>query len=489
MRQTLKRFAKLTAGYSPVTLLGPIFTIMLTPLYTRVLDPADYGAVDVSMTFFALIGAFVMLGVDQAINAHFYDGDAKHQADLITTAILFVLATGLVIGSVVSFTAIPIAQLLFKDPARNSIIYLLSINMVAGATYSIISVGLRLKMGVKYVNILGITYLLMTAASNILFVVILHFRATGIIATVTLTNVVSCAVGLLIARKTLGGHFTINILGPVLKTGLGLLPGGISIFLLMSADRLLLTQYVSQNDIGLYSIANKLGSMMYVLLNGAWSAWWPMALQMAEQRDAPRQYARMFNYFLSGTMVLSMGIGFFAPEILSIFTRTAYVPAAPFALALLIYFGPISAAISSFQIGFYLKKKTHWLSVLVFVSAAVNVALNLTLNPLIGVWGAVWATVIAGITLAVITYILTQRVFPIPYNLRHVSTLTITYGILIGIFLVLPGANTVLFKSLAILVLLVMIILTRLVTLGQIQHGFQFIRYRLTVISRKIYTK
>jgi len=45
LRQTLARVIRLTAGYSLVTLLGPVFTVVLTPLYTRLLVPADYGVV------------------------------------------------------------------------------------------------------------------------------------------------------------------------------------------------------------------------------------------------------------------------------------------------------------------------------------------------------------------------------------------------------------------------------------------------------------
>jgi O-antigen/teichoic acid export membrane protein len=484
MRQTLKRFIRLTAGYSPVTLLGPLFTILLTPLYTRVLEPSDYGVVDVSLTLFALITAFVMLGTDQALSIYFFKGDSEYQANLVSTAIVFTVAMGLVIGAIVALAAAPIAQVLFKDTARRFIIYLLVINMVTSTIYSLISTGLRLKMGVKHVNALGLTYLFMTAASNILFVLVLRLKATGIIATVTVTNLVSCAVGLLIARRSLRGRFTRHLLVPLLKSGLGLLPGAISTFLLMSADRILLTQFVSQNDIGLYSIANKLGSMMYVLLNAAWSAWWPMALQMADQPDAPRQYARMFDYFLAGTMILSLIIGFFAPEILSVFTRTAYVHAAPYTMALLIYFGPVSCAISSFQIGLYACKQTHWISTLVIISALVNIALNLALNPVIGVWGAVWATVIAGTMLAVLTFFVSRRVQPFPMHITRTILLAGIYLTLVGLFLGMPGMNTLLYKIIAVLVLLMAMLLTGIITPSQLQVGLQSARYRLSQLKQ-----
>ena len=479
MRQTFKHFAKLTVGYSPVTLLGPLLTILLTPLYTRVLDPADYGVVDVAITLFTLIATVLMFGMEGAINALFFDGDATHQANLVTTAIIYIAAAGAMLGVSISFIATPLAQFFLKDPAHSIIIYLLSINMISSTIYGIIGAALRLRMRVKYVNTLGLTYLLMTVASNVLFILILRFKAIGIIITMTVTSLVSCAVGLILISKTFKGRFSRSLLNLLLKMGAGLLPSAISTFLLMSVDRLLLTQFVTQNDIGLYSIANKLGTMMFVLTNAAWSAWWPIALQMAERQDAPRQYGRMFEYLLSGSMLLALTIGLFAPEILAVFTRAAYVPAAPYAQVLLIYFGPISLAISSFQIGLYTRKRTHWIGILVSVCATINIALNLLLDPLIGVWGAVWATVGAGAILAITTYFVSRRVYAVNYNMARILSLVAIYLCLVGVFLALPVFNSLPYKVVAILLFMALLLLTGIVTTNQLQMGFEFVRLRL----------
>jgi len=447
MRQTMKRFTKLAAGYSSVTLLGPLLMLFLTPLYTRALEPADYGVVDVALTLFALVGSFFVLSMDQALSAHFFDGNDTYQRNLFTTALTYVGAAGLLMTACMVIVATPLAQTLFKDPSRRYVVYLLSISTIAGATYSVTSTALRLRMSVKHVNLLGLAFLLATMMDNVLFVLVLRMKATGIIAALTLTNLIAAGLALTLARDILGGSFSRHLLGPLVRTAASLLPGGISTLLLASADRLLLTQFVSPTDIGLYSIANKLASMMYVLSNAAWSAWWPMALEMANEPDAPRQYARMFEYFVAGSMLLSLAIGLFAADILSVFTRTVYVPAAPYALVLLIYFGPIASIFGFFQIGLYARKHTHWISILYFTSATVNIVLNLVLNPIIGVWGAVWATVIAGAILPLGAYLVGQRLLAVPYNLPRFFALTGVYLGLITAFLTVPVLNTLALKS------------------------------------------
>ena len=378
-----------------------------------------------------------------------------------------------------AMTGVPLARLLFKDPGRIYIIILLSISTMAGSVYSVTSAALRLQMNVKRVNTLGLAFLLATVANNVLFVLILHLKATGIVAAITLTNSLAAGLALILARDTLWGKFSLQLLKPLARTGLSLLPGGISTLLLMSADRLLLTQFVSPGEIGLYSIANKLASMMYILSNAAWSAWWPMALEMASKSESPRQYARMFEYFVAGTMLLALAIGAFAPNILAIFTRSAYVPAAPYALVLLIYFGPIGSMFGFFQIGFYVHKRTHVISALYFTSAAVNIALNLLLNPIVGVWGAVWATVIAGTVLVALAYFSGQRMFPVPYRLLRFFALTAAYLVLVAAFLLIPAFSAVAFKASALLLFALVIPAVGVVSRGQLQLGLQLVRYRL----------
>ncbi|MGH2524738.1 MAG: lipopolysaccharide biosynthesis protein, partial [Anaerolineales bacterium] len=196
MRQTLKRFARLTAGYSLVALVGPLFTIFLTPLYTRALAPADYGVVEVAISLSAFVNAFVVFGMDQALSAHFFDGDATHQRRLVTTALVSVVGLGLLASLGLLATALPLAQFLFEDPGRRYILYLLAINSITAPVYTVILAGLRLQMGVRRVNLLALAFLAATITSNVVMVLGLRFKATGVIAANVIANVFACGLGL-----------------------------------------------------------------------------------------------------------------------------------------------------------------------------------------------------------------------------------------------------------------------------------------------------
>jgi O-antigen/teichoic acid export membrane protein len=479
MRTTLKRFAKLAAGYSLVTLIGPLFTILLTPIYTRVMSPADYGIVEVAITLSSFMTTFAIMSIDQALNSFFFDGEHAYRSDLVSTALVFVALISAGFAVVLFIAAVPLAQLLFHDTSRVLIIYLVSLNILTVPIYNITTTALRLHMGVKRVNILGLTFLFSTVIGNLVLVVVLQYKATGVIAANVLANGLGAALGIVLTMQVLRGTFKSDLLKQLLKAGSGLLFGSVSFLLLAGSDRLLLTQYVTQNDQGLYAIANKLASMIYVILSAAWSAWWPLALELANKPDSKRQYSRMFEFIVAGSTSLSLFIGLFSPEILRLFTRDVYVPAAPYALALMIYTGPISFINSSFTIGFYVKKRTIIVSIVAIVTAALNILLNIILDPVWGVWGAVWATVLAGGAGLILSFIFSQRVMPVPYRLGRTGFIAGVYGIMAFLFLAIPTLNTIPFKVIALAGLGAAIFMSGIITQQQIQVGLKMIRERV----------
>jgi len=223
----------------------------------------------------------------------------------------------------------------------------------------------------------------------------------------------------------------------MLKTGAGIALGVVSWSVLSNADRLLLTQFVSQTELGLYSIANKLATMAYVLLSAVWNAWWPLALEMAAQNrpDAPRQFSRLLELFVAGSAFIALAIGVFATDILGWFTRAIYIPAAPYALMLLIYYGPMAMLGSGFQIGLYATKRTQWITVALTAGAVSNIAVNWLVLPRLGVWGAILATLCAGLVWLVCLYGPSQRSLFVPYRWGRLIAISCVYVLLVSLHL------------------------------------------------------
>jgi O-antigen/teichoic acid export membrane protein len=480
MRETIKRLIRISAGYSLVALVGPVFTLLLTPLYTKVLEPADYGVIDVALTIGSILTILMLLGMDQAVTAYYFQIGESEKRDLFTTAfgLLFILSVS-IIALVVLF-ARPLGAFLFNDPARDNTLRLAALNALSLCAVMLAGTWLRLRMDLKRVNALAFASLFAMVALNVFFVLIMRYKAMGVIAANTVANTIAATVGLALVIK-LFSKFSRAWIKPLLTTGLGIVPGIVGYIALANADRIMLTQYVSPHELGLYSTANKLASMCYVIMSIPWSAWWPIALEMGNKPDAPKQYARMLEYFAAASMFVSLLIGLFAPTILLIFTRAEYVPAAPYVIVLLMYVGPINLATQFFNIGLFVGKKTHLMSVVFIVAACVNISLNLLWDGTYGAWGAAWATVIAGVVQLALTFYFSRRTLFVDYRWVRLTTLLTYFLLTTLLFLSVDQMQSIALRLLALLAFIVTVFGVGILSTRHVELAWSYIQRRIIV--------
>jgi len=427
MRETLKRLIKLSAGYSLVTLIGPLFTLFLTPLYTRVLEPADYGVVDVALTLTGFLSTLAAFGMEGAVSAYFFNAEEQDRRSLVTTALIIVAFLSFVFSCGLFITAPYVSEIVFRQSEKALTLQIASIYIFSAPLYLLLSAILRLRMSVRRVNALGLTYLAALISLNLFFVLELRLQANGVVMANAAAMFIGSVVGIGLAFKPLRGRFSFSWAKTLARSGLMLLPASLGFLLLSNLDRLLLTQYVTQDQIGIYAIANKLASMHAVLFSAIWTAWWPMALQMAITEEGQGKIARMYELFISGSVLLSLALGLFSPEILRVYTREAYIPAAPYAAWLFFYMGPIGVTAAFFQTGLYAKRDIKHISIALILGVCGNIVFNLILDPLWGVWGATISTVLAGVIWAGYCIISGQQVMHLKIRWARVLTLlTIT---------------------------------------------------------------
>jgi O-antigen/teichoic acid export membrane protein len=128
---------------------------------------------------------------------------------------------------------------------------------------------------------------------------------------------------------------------------------------------------------------------------------------------------------LYATFVLS----FIAAILLDILFPVGYHAAAPIipliALSTMLY-----GVYMLFTVGLYIQRKTWYGVVFMTLAALVNVGLNIVLIPLYGSMGAAVSTLIAYVLLALIAYVVNQRIYPVPFEIGIFMT-----ALLVGIVL------------------------------------------------------
>jgi O-antigen/teichoic acid export membrane protein len=417
MRARLAQLTRLTLGYSLTSFAGPIFTILLTPIYTRLLSTADYAVLDVNTTLGILSLAIGTLGLNGAVTVFFHDGDAAHGRRVVSTAAAVGVGWSVFVALLIAVIARPLAAFSFYDEQLAILIYLSAFNLPFAVLYTVIQAGLRLRLAVKISNALSLVYLALTIGLNILFIVVLRWGVLGIqIATVIVTLALTAA-SIALTWRDLWAWPSWMLARPLVRAGLPFVPAGLSVWALAYVDRLILPAYgVALESRGLYAMANKLASMLAVIVVPFQTAWGPLALTMRDDSSAPRTYAKVLTYFIAVGLGLALMLGLFAREILLIFTTPAYAEAAPY-VGPLAYVTIANGATVAIGIGAYLSKRTALLGWSTMIGAAANLLLNILLIPRFGVWGAAWATTLGYAAAPAALYIVVQRIYRLPFEL------------------------------------------------------------------------
>jgi O-antigen/teichoic acid export membrane protein len=150
------------------------------------------------------------------------------------------------------------------------------------------------------------------------------------------------------------------------------------------------------------------------------------------------------TYYTYGTMLAGLVMMVFAPEIAKLFAkRVEYFEAwqiFPFIIYAVI-FGMLKDLATT---GLSITKHTKIIAVTVIISAVVNIVLNYLLIRLMGNHGAALSKLLTMIVFFALTLHYSQKVYPIPYELKRVAILLAIAAIFFFISLLFNGLPVIL---------------------------------------------
>jgi O-antigen/teichoic acid export membrane protein len=435
MLQTLRRLSKMVAGYGMVQWAGPFLSLIFTPIITRLLTPADYGVADYVSTIGSAIGTVALLALPQAVVAHFNDQASLAWQRRVTGS---ALSMATILGVLVGAGLVTFAQdLAAASPLTHGYAYLfqwMGMAAVFGMAGPVLMSAAQAALRVRWGMALSLTSILGTVFGNVLFIVIFRMGVAGMVLTPIATSVALCVVALTLTRGLIGRPSG-TMARLLLVTGATLMPAAVSGWILQVADRLFLAQYVSAQELGYYAIANKIATLLYVMIGPLFTAYTPLALSMQHNPDARKSYATLARYLIAVTLCAGLALGLFSTELLMVLTRTEYLPAAVYVgfLTYMHTFGAVGVIVYTGGLAGKQFKGILWTAL---AGAGVNLALNAILIPDYGVWGATVATVIGYAMSPALLYLWLRRRYPIPY-----PVLKIAGAIAVQFLLLVVGVN------------------------------------------------
>ncbi len=416
MRSTVGRLASHSAIYGLADVFTNVVNLLLAPLLTAYLTPADYRVFTILNLFSAFAKILFRLRLDDAFFRTYYDHKTEAERNRLSgTVWLFAAGAGTLLFALVVVFAKPITALLFASPEPSHRLLVLSAADVWISIFGFVPQNLlRIQDRPRLFTALAILRHAVTAFFKAALVVT-GFGIPGVLwADIVGSTVFTIALFPILLRHVTWS-FEPGMLRQALAFGLPKVPHALLIQVQNLIDRPILDRFVAPADVGVYHMGYTLGSGVKFASSAFEPAWGPFVYSQIGKPDAPQTLARVVTYAFAAFAATSLLVAVFGRELLQVLTfkqpafwrGAAVIPVVAFAYLLHGVF-----LLSSIGLG--IQKKTSVYPLIALASGAVNVGANLLLIPRHGMMGAAWATVLSYATMAALGAYLSHRVYPLP---------------------------------------------------------------------------
>ena len=416
----MRKYLKLFFAFSLGTWLKAAVTLITAPLISYLIKPDEFGKASMYSMFFQVLYVLMFLGSDHAFVRYFYEKREPERRELLWNCLYISLIASTIIAVVVFKFGDTISRYLYGEQYRHvSLLLVITMYLSLFQRYNLSITRLK-RQGFLY-SIIELSNSFMTGLSTIGFAIMTRGSFYSVILGQLTGYLSSLLVGLRLF-KSFGKPAAISLseIRKLLAYGLPFVPALLMHWLFGSIDRIVLRQYRTYTEIGLYSVAYKITSILLLVQAGFTLIWSPTAFERYEQNKDDRTFFKKANSVVSFVM-FSFGIVVFIFKdlVISLFSRSyrASAQIVPFLIL-----APIMVTISdTMQIGISISKKTYWHLATTIIATAANYFGNILLVPLLGASGAAMSTGLASMFYMFIRMFISERVFPVGYDLRRIS--------------------------------------------------------------------
>jgi O-antigen/teichoic acid export membrane protein len=416
----LRRLATTGAAYTASSVLSKLLAVALLPLYTRYLSPADYGAAEVILASVIAISIVVRLGLIEALLRFYYLPDVD-RAQVIRTgfAALFWATTAAALILLPFAEPISKALLDHADPelVRIGILGLWTLTLWEYAlTLLRVDERARAYFGLTVLNVLA------TIPVTVWLVVVEDQGAAGILWGTFATGAAFLVVQLWRERRRIGLRFESGLLRRMMRFGLPTMPAELTLYSLNFIDRILIVRLAGLAEAGLYALAIKFAQAINVLARGFQLAFPPLAYSIADDDEARRAYSLIVTWFAAVLAFAVAGLWLLSRWIVDWLAAPDFF-AAHEAIGLLATGVALYALYLVLVVILGRTGRTEFNLPATIAGTVVNIVLNLILIPSQGIVGAGIALVASYLVVLALMYVLTQRLFPVPYEWGRLALL------------------------------------------------------------------
>ena len=448
--QRRRSVLKAASIYALGTAMGRLVSFALLPLYTSYLTPADYGLITMLSLTSEVVNIVITAGQTVGfVRFYLTSTDDTYRRQLVSSALLTQI--GLATVGMLIFIALanPIQSILLNGLGSPTLVRLAALNYLLTLLPFVPELYLQVNERPHAVAGLVLSRVALQLVLNVLFVAVFQLGPLGILLSTTIAfSVTAVPAAIWLFRQT-GVHYAWPIVGELRRFGVPIQISAVGTFILSFGDRFFLQHYHDMAAVGLYGFAYQFGFALMALTSAPYNKAWIVRRyhfvdHPKDQRD--RQYGRGFLVLTSIVVIVATAMTTLSEPIVRTMAKNeAFYPAArliPIIVAAYVFAS--WKDVVSFGIG--VSKRTWFVAVETWLSAALILALYWALIPTWGPAGAAIATLIGLAFRFVLVFAISQRLWPVDYEWR-LPLQVLAIGVAAGLLSLLAAGSGVIVQA------------------------------------------
>ena len=408
--------------YGIGTVISRFVAFILLPLYTHYLTPTDYGVLETIDITTALIGIVITIGIARALSRFYYESEAQKERNTV-------VSTTYILYCVIAIFSIPLlyfgsnllSSLLLGSSDYTYYFRVSFLSLLLGGLVDIAVMYLRIiKKPVLFITV-TISRLFFLILFNVIFIV--HFKM-GILGILYSSLIVKLSFALLLTTAILFRtkiRLSLGLAKDLLKYSLPIIPSTLASTLIKQSDKYFVLHFFNIADMGIYSLALKLGNSVHNLLTIPFNTVYiPRRFEIMKDENARKTYAQVFTYYIFFMVVVGFIISVYIPEILRLMVSPEFYGAAKY-IPLVVFSMIVFGTHYHFDFGILYSKKTKYLAYINVISASLNLVTNFLLIKNFGLWGAIWSAVIILSLQAFLLFYISNKLYKIEYEFIKIA--------------------------------------------------------------------
>lgn len=448
----IKVFLKNSFFYSLTNIITRGIGFIFLPLYTFFIPPEDYGFVELLNLLSILVGYIFTLEISQALARYLPASKNNKLKAYISTSLIFMVVVSAIF--IVSFASLKsyFYQELF-DNRVDICFYIIIAYIICHNLLVFFQSVLRWTINVKANNIISIVVAILNATVICFCIFVLNLKIYALLYAFVISHIAAILLAIYFLKENIIFYFSINILKRLLKYSVPLVFSSIGIYIALYVDRILIKEFLSLKDLGIYSIGYRFATLVSLVLAGVQASLMPLIYKKYSEPSTPNEISKIFNLFFLGVIVLILFLELFLNDIFLSVLNTEYLAAQDVVIFLMISI--VFSNLYIFSPGLAIAKKTKIIALLSIMSAIINSIVNSFSIISAGIIGASVATMLVSILMSIIYIFISQKYYHINYRIFNVVFGSI---ILIMVYCLTNYFDIDLFYKLLIFILLLIIL-------------------------------